>query len=154
MTGSYLRGHPDAGFTLLEMLVALTILGLVAAIAVPALTRPSDGVKLSAAAREITGALRLARSAAIARNNEQVLLIDVERRSYTASFAAERRFPADIQAKLKVAEPERISASRGGIRFFADGSSTGGEVVLSLREWHVKLCVHWLTGQPVQEGEC
>ena len=154
MTASRRTDHPDAGFTLLEMLVVLTILGLVAAIAAPALTRPSDNVKLAAAAREITGALRLTRSAAIARNNEQVLLIDVDRRIYTASFAAERRFPADIKAKLKVAEPERISASRGGIRFFPDGSSTGGEMVLSLRDRHVKLCVHWLTGQPVLEGEC
>jgi general secretion pathway protein H len=144
----------NAGFTLLEMLLVLTLLGLVATIAVPRLTRPSDALQLSAAAREMTSALRLTRSAAIAGNSEQVLLIDVERRSFASSTLAERRFPPEIQARLKVAEPERISAARGGFRFFPDGSSTGGEVELTLRQQRVKLCVHWLTGQPTQESGC
>ena len=151
-----LRQHSwaDAGFTLLEMLLVLTLLGLVATIALPRLTRPSDALQLSAAVREMTSALRLTRSAAIAGNSEQVLLIDVERRSFTSSSLPERRFPPEIHARLKVAEPERISTARGGFRFFPDGSSTGGEVELTLRNQRFKLCVHWLTGQPTQEGGC
>jgi general secretion pathway protein H len=154
MTMSRQSDRQNGGFTLLEMLLVLAILGAVAAVALPRFTRPSAAVKLSSAAREMVGALRLTRSAAIARSTELVLLVDVERRSFGSPPFSERRFPTEIQAQLKVAEPERKSASQGGFRFFPDGSSTGGEVVLSLGERHVRLCVHWLTGQPIVEGVC
>lgn len=145
----------DAGFTLTEMLVALAIMAVIMAVALPRLTRPSEGVRLAAAAREVIGALRLTRSAAIATNAELVWLIDVEKRSFSASAGgAQRTLPRDIRAELKVAEPERISASRGGVRFFPDGSSTGGEIALTLNGRRVKLCVHWLTGQPVEGAQC
>jgi general secretion pathway protein H len=52
-----------AGFTLLELLVVLAILALAAAIALPTLTSPSDGVRLRSAAGEIAAALRAARAA-------------------------------------------------------------------------------------------
>ena len=41
----------SAGFTLLEMLVVLAILGLAAALALPTLRRPPDNLRLEAAAR-------------------------------------------------------------------------------------------------------
>ena len=149
------NGRTDAGFTLIEMLVALAIIAIIMAIALPRLTRPSDGVRLAAAAREVTGALRLTRSASIAANAEHVWRLDVEKRRFSASAgSAERSLPPDIRAELKVAEPERISASRGGIRFFPDGSSTGGEIALSLKGRSIKLCVHWLTGQPGEGAQC
>jgi len=154
MTALRASGSNSAGFTLIEMLVVLAILGAITAVALPALTRPSDGLRLAATLREMMGALRVTRSAAITRNTELVLIFDIERRTFASSTFAERSFPAQIKAELKVAEPERVSASRGGIRFFPDGSSTGGEVLLSLKGRNGKLCVHWLTGQPTQGGEC
>jgi general secretion pathway protein H len=144
----------DAGFTLAEMLVALAILGLAAAIALPRLTRPSDGLRLAAAARELTGTLRLTRTAAIAGNAERVWNLDVETRRFGPADMATRALPPDIRVELKVADPERLTPSRGGIRFFADGSSTGGEILLSLNARTVKLCVHWLTGQPLESAQC
>jgi general secretion pathway protein H len=118
-----------AGFTLIEVLLVLAILGLAAAIALPRFTKPI-GLQLDAAARELTGAMRATRSAAIARNTSLVLMLDVERRSFTAPNGAPRNLPAETQITLKLAEPEKETASRGGIRFFPDGSSTGGEVLL------------------------
>ena len=40
----------------------------------------------------------------------------------------------------------RSAASEGGFQFFPDGSSTGGEITLSLRGQQEKLCIDWLTG--------
>ncbi|TCV91049.1 hypothetical protein EC912_1171, partial [Luteibacter rhizovicinus] len=44
------------------------------------------------------------------------------------------------------AQEDRVNATTGRIRFFPDGSSTGGRVTLGrgTREWHVN--VGWLTG--------
>jgi general secretion pathway protein H len=143
-----------AGFTLLELLVFITIVGIAAAIAIPSIMRPSHRLGLTSTAREITAALRLTRSAAITRNTELALVIDADLRSYQSAAIGERRFPKEIEVLMKVADTERVSASRGGFRFFADGSSTGGELTLSSRGKRTKLCVHWLTGQPMESDRC
>ena len=73
MTGGVPRrrivGHPRfgaAGFTLMEILVVVVLLGLVLAIVVGAMPRRGGGVDLAGAAGDLAGALRLARARAIA----------------------------------------------------------------------------------------
>jgi general secretion pathway protein H len=143
-----------AGFTLVELLVVLAILGLAMAIALPRLLQPSPALQLDAAMRALIGAMRSTRSAAIAQNEELVLVLDVNSRSFASPVAREQTLPRDAQMALKIAEPERESPSRGGIRFYPDGSATGGEVVLSLKDKEARICVHWLTGQPVEANRC
>jgi len=143
-----------AGFTLLELLVVLAILTLVAAIVLPALASPSDGLRLRTAAGEIAGHLRLARSAAIARNAEIAVTIDADKRTIEADGVPPQPFGSDIAVKLTVAEPERATPSRGGFRFFQDGSSTGGDIVLRLRDKELRLCVDWLTGRAQEGSQC
>jgi len=146
--------HAAAGFTLVELLVFMAIVAVGAAIAIPSIMRPSDRLGLAVTAREVTGALRQTRSAAITRNTEISLIIDADQRTYASAVVGERRFPAEIEVLMKVADTERVSASRGGFRFFPDGSSTGGEVTLLFRGKRAKLCVHWLTGLPVESENC
>ena len=143
-----------AGFTLLEMLVVIAIIAVVVTITVPAMMRPSDRLLLGNTLGDIRSVLQLTRSAAIVTNHEQVFVIDTKERSYRSSVIKEHSFSAAIDATVKVAEPERLSPYRGGIRFFPDGSSTGGELVLSVGAKRAKLCVHWLTGQPSEAANC
>jgi general secretion pathway protein H len=143
-----------SGFTLLEMLVVIAIIAIGTTIAMPALMRPSDRLLLEQTLAEIRSALRATRSAAIATNRAQVLTIDTKERSFASAVVSNSHFSPKIEAQIKVAEPERISSSRGGIRFFPDGSSTGGEVTLSVNARQAMLCVHWLTGQPVEGANC
>jgi general secretion pathway protein H len=143
-----------AGFSLLEMLAVVAILALVATVVMPSLARPSESVALQASARDLVSALRLARAAAIARNAEMTLTIDVDRRIFESPANPARSFAADVAAQLKVAEPERAGWSRGSFRFYPDGSSTGGDVLLSLRGKQARICVDWLTGQARQAGSC
>jgi general secretion pathway protein H len=140
--------HDTDGFTLLEMLVVIAIIAVATAIAMPAMMRPSDRLLLANAADDIRAALRMTRSASIAGNREQLFVIDAKERSYRSPAVKEARFSPAIEATVKVAEPEQLSSTRGGIRFFPDGSSTGGELTLVVGTRRAKLCVHWLTGQP------
>jgi general secretion pathway protein H len=147
-----IRGEAgEAGFTLIEMLVIVAILALTVTLALPLVSGGSDGLRLQTAARELAAAIRMTRSAAIMRNAETSLMIDVERRTFKSTVVPPRAFAPDIEAKLTFASAIR-SGSSGGFQFFADGSSTGGDVTLSLRGKQTKLCVDWLTGEVWQES--
>ena len=66
------------GFTLVELLVVMGVIGILLAMSVPAATRYAGRIRLSAATREIMGLLSLARSSAISSRHEQTVLVDVE----------------------------------------------------------------------------
>ena len=142
------------GFTLLEMLVVITIIALIAAVAIPMLGRPSEKLQLRAAADGVISALRLTREAAIVRNIETVLAIDVDKHTVQSIVVPLRRFAPEVVVKLEFAEPEQVGQSGGGFRFYPDGSSTGGTLTLSLHDQHERICVQWLTGEARQSPPC
>jgi general secretion pathway protein H len=144
-----------AGFTLVEMLVVVTILALIASMALPFFARAhSDRLRLQSATDTFLAALRLTRAKAILGNTEAVLAIDVDGHTFESPAIPARAFESDILAALKVAEPERPTQSRGGFRFFPDGSSTGGDLSLRLHGLETKICVYWLTGEARQGATC
>ena len=62
-------------------------------------------------------------------------------------YAEPHALPAALEVELFTAHTEQISDDAGNIRFFPDGSSTGGEIVLGdgRSKFHVQ--VDWLTGR-------
>jgi general secretion pathway protein H len=109
-------------------------------------------VRLQATARNLINALRLTRAMAIARNAEIALTIDVDERTFTSPAIRAQSFGPDMTAELTFAKPEQTARATGGFRFFPDGSSSGGDVRLRLRNAETAICVNWLTGE-AQRGE-
>lgn len=141
------RSRRSAGFTLLELLLALGIAALIAAIALPAL-RPSPVAELRSSAQLVAAALRQTRVDAMDRGRSLALLVDTETRSLQQQGAgAVRRLPDDLRLTLNTAEREMLGPYRGGIRFWPDGSATGGRVTLDKEQLRVRVDVEWLTGR-------
>jgi general secretion pathway protein H len=137
----------NAGFTLLELIVCIAILGLVAVIVVPQRIGGS-AIELKAGARALAVGLRAARGEAVARNHDTAFAIDVERRVFAVGGGAgEQPLPEKANITLVTATNEVSRDRTGNIRFFPDGSSTGGGIRLELDGLTFNVTVDWLTGQ-------
>jgi general secretion pathway protein H len=138
---------PAKGFTLFEVMIVLVLMALIAAVSAPLLSKGLGRAEAKGSAQDVAAALRRARSEAVVRNAEVVLTVDVNQRSLRIDGVETRSLPAKLQIELFTAQTEQISADSGNIRFFPDGSSTGGEIVLAdgRSKFHVQ--VDWLTGR-------
>ena len=138
-----------AGFTLVELLVVLAILALVVALGVPAFQRVLPGLQLKSGAETVATAMREARGLAIGTNTEIALVIDIDEHSLRLGDSPPVRLPPGLALTLLTARREVIGSGSGRIRFYPDGTSTGGRVTLALdhRVYHV--AVDWLTGRVV-----
>jgi general secretion pathway protein H len=140
------RHSARAGFTLLETLAVLAIFALIMGVSTPLLRPAPGGLQLQAASRRLCATMRDARARAIAGNGEFAVSFNLARKSYWTPVVAETFLPPQAQMDLKIAEARRRGAQEGDILFFPGGSSTGGEVTLSLGGRTAIVDVNWLTG--------
>lgn len=109
--------------------------------------RGFSGTQSRAVAYEIAAALRQARGEAVSGNVEVAVMFDVGRNAY----AVERRTPQvlaeNLHLALYAAQSEQLSADIGAIRFFPDGSATGGQVTVGDGMTSYNVDVDWLTGR-------
>ena len=135
---------PPAGFTLVELLVVMGILAIVLVVVVNA--RPkAAATRVAVTARAVGATLQLARAQAMANNTETVFRIDTDRLQFGLPRSM-HSFPRGMTVAMTVAETERM-ADVGGIRFFPDGQSSGGEIALTLDGRSAHIAVNWLTGE-------
>lgn len=141
-------GGPESGFTLLELLIVMTIIGIIYAVLPGGLFSSTASLEVRSTARDIADSLRRARGQAIAENKEVVFFLDLRERRYgILDEATERRFRDDIDIRFTTAREELRSEGEGAIRFFPDGSATGGVVTVEGARQKMQVKVRWLTGQ-------
>jgi general secretion pathway protein H len=141
----------DEGNTLIEMLVVLGLIALLLSLALPAGTqRRSRG--LDSEAMKIVAMLKAARMGAISKNVETVFEADLLQRSLSATGAGQRLQLSGDTALSMLTASQEVQSGRGAIRFFPDGSSSGGSVKLVQGRRSTAINIHWLTGRISREN--
>lgn len=133
------------GFTLLELLVVMVLVGLLGGIALPRLNDAFVGPSVRAAALDVAAVLRAARSQAVTQGTATLFRYDPRTRQMAIT---DRPRGAALAESLEVVfgnpnAPQAIP----GIAFFPDGSSSGGQVALSQGRQSYIIAVDWLTGR-------
>jgi len=138
------RAH---GFTLLEMLAVILLIGIAAVAVSISVTQGLASARVRAASSELAGAMRATRAQAIVRGQEQNFDVDTQANSYRNVKQQDVRLPKGLRLSITSAKEDQPNDHTARIRFFPDGSSTGGRITLQSgeRQWHVN--VSWLTGE-------
>jgi general secretion pathway protein H len=135
----------------MELLVVLAVAVLLMTAVPPMISAALPGMELKSAARRTVASLRLARETAIRTGADTALLVDVEGRRLELPGFRAVALPSRLDLNLEAASREMLDETRGVIRFFPDGSSTGGRILLTRGEdtdrRGYEVGVTWLTGR-------
>jgi len=136
----------QAGFTLIEMLIVVAIMGAVLGIVIAHGPPRSQALQTRAAAGALASTLRAARAAAISHAGLVSVAIDAKHHSFAADGGAATQLDPGMEISVL---PPALPGPNGVrlIRFAHDGSATGGGVLLGSGRAKLRIDVEWLTGK-------
>lgn len=120
------RGHRQ-GFTLMEMMIGIALIGILTVVAVPNIALFSSGYKLRGAAREVATDLQYARLLAVKENRD--IRVDFSTNSYQVvrvsggTVVKSRSFSSDYS---------NVTLTNVSITFYSRGNSSANTVTVSI----------------------
>jgi len=141
------NGGGERGFALIEILCVLAIIGMLAAIILPAIPRSTTRTKLESYAVATAALLKSDRSAALRRQIQVTTQVDAAARSIRSGVTGRIiRLPDDVSLDAILASRCADRNAGSSIDFFPSGMSCGGVIALSRPGMGVEVRVNWLTG--------
>lgn len=139
----------ERGFTLIETIVVLAVLGLALTVVLSYGPPSSGALSLRTTAARLAGGLREARAEAIAGNRPIGLTLDLTNRQWHVADHAPTALPDGINVRLLTVAGE-AAGSVGRILFLPDGSSTGGRIELAAGKRRWEIGTDWLSGRVIE----
>ena len=128
-----LVGNDKRGFSLLELLVVLLLLGLSSLIVLPSIEKGLKNRELRETTLKLAAVARNLRSKAIYESNLQRLYLDQRENSYQGSQGKKVLLSSDVRIMgIKGGEP--VGEGLRQFLFFPNGSILGGEIGLASRD--------------------
>ena len=136
----------EYGFTLLEILVAITIAAIVLGVSAPSMQRLYQSSQYHGAVNDVVTLLSSARYSAIRSGGNKDVLINPRTREITLEKKV-KVLPDGFQIEV-LGSQELNRDGAGVIRFYPDGGSSGGYVNLTYETgMAVQVQVDWLLGR-------
>ncbi|HEX8232263.1 MAG TPA: GspH/FimT family pseudopilin [Caulobacteraceae bacterium] len=127
----------EAGFTLLEALVVVTIAATISALIFPSLQRTLTALSLRQSASVFTARLRAARGQAIREARPIAVAATTDGAAYAWTGAQPQRLPGAVRL---------ATAGQRPLVFYPDGSSSGGQAVMAAGARRIPISVDASTG--------
>lgn len=134
---------PKRAFTLMEMLVVLAIIALLLGISVPFTSGFGKSLRITTAARALSGTLRVARSNAITYREKYFVIFDVENGEYWLEdsegriFEKKRKLPSSVKFEVQDdEESDPITFENDRVTFYSTGAIEGpsGSITITDRQ--------------------
>jgi general secretion pathway protein H len=137
----------QAGFTLLEMIIVIAVLGMSLGLVVTRGPMRSQTMEMQATVNQVAQGLRVARSRAIANNAPVRFTVDIPLHSYSIESERPVALPRTVSITMTAVSNETVESRLAAIRFYPDGSATGGRIDLAAGQRVAHIGVDWLTGR-------
>ncbi len=134
------------GFTLIEMIVVLVIMGLVLGLVVARGPSRSPGFLLRSEAKVLASTLSEARGRAIATDRDVVVGISRDPPGLTVTGRPSVALPPSLTLALLTADGNAEPLGRRLV-FHPDGGADGGGLLLANQAGRMAIAVAWLTGR-------
>jgi general secretion pathway protein H len=138
------------GFTLVELLAAITIVGIILAVSVPASVKFYESMQYRQAVRDVITVLGSARYSAV--NSGEFQDVQINPQMNRLSFNdVDKRLPKDLNLVVNSAQEVNQNGT-GVIRFYPEGGSSGGSIDIQRPGADgITVSVDWLAGRITQE---
>ncbi|WP_237155609.1 prepilin-type N-terminal cleavage/methylation domain-containing protein [Oryzibacter oryziterrae] len=147
-------GRSNDGFTLLEVLVTMTLLALVGAGTSVIVWSYGDRMEMERTVSRISALLSAARHDAKASNTTAVVSFDAKDRTFSLEPGNRKvSVPEGISVKVLGARDHLQGADQPAILFLGGGSSAGGVINFATSADRSQLRVDWLTGRIDEDAQ-
>lgn len=135
------------GFTILELILVIVLIAAATALVAGLIGVGRAGSQMREATRTIANELRFTRARALITGQPQRFEMDLDRHDWSAPENHHGTLPEWLTIRFDGVREEQRGARQAAIRFFPDGSATGGRISLLAKGAGWRVDVRWLTGE-------